>query len=122
MKLGLCRCLCRQSGPLQACHQRLARHAQGNVIVVGRKSPFSLYNQQLSSFEDDEGAYDQKDAAGFIKLQALRLKCPPPSLFPPGTLLSPSPAASRSTEMTSYPRASSVLLVHVHPFLLSLTS
>mmetsp|Transcript_8707 Transcript_8707/g.26102 ORF Transcript_8707/g.26102 Transcript_8707/m.26102 type:complete len:478 (-) Transcript_8707:537-1970(-) len=47
---------------------------KGNVMVVGRKSPYSLYNQQLSSFEDDEGAYDQKDAAGFIKLQALRLK------------------------------------------------
>ena len=45
---------------------------QGNVIVVGRKSPYSLYNQQLSSFEDDAGAYDQTDAAGFIKLQALR--------------------------------------------------
>ncbi len=40
--------------------------------MVGRKSPYSLYNQQLSSFEDDAGAYDQTDAAGFIKLQALR--------------------------------------------------
>lgn len=39
---------------------------------MGRKSPYSLYNQQLSSFEDDAGAYDQTDAAGFIKLQALR--------------------------------------------------
>lgn len=47
---------------------------QGNVSVVGRKSPFSLYNAQISSFEDDKGAYDQKDAAGFIKLQALRLR------------------------------------------------
>lgn len=47
---------------------------KGNVIVVGRKSPYSLYNQQLSSFEDDAGAYDQTDAAGFIKLQALRLR------------------------------------------------
>jgi Arginosuccinate synthase len=49
---------------------------QGNVIVVGRKSPYSLYNQQLSSFEDDAGAYDQTDAAGFIKLQALRCAAP----------------------------------------------
>jgi argininosuccinate synthase len=47
---------------------------QGNVTLVGRKSPYSLYNQKLSSFEDDEGLYDQKDAAGFIKLQALRLR------------------------------------------------
>ena len=43
--------------------------AQGNVIVVGRKSPYSLYDNKISSFEDDGGAYDQKDAAGFIKLQ-----------------------------------------------------
>lgn len=43
---------------------------QGNVVLVGRKSPYSLYSQTLSSFEDDGGAYDQADAAGFIKLQA----------------------------------------------------
>ena len=47
---------------------------EGNVIVVGRKAANSLYNASLSTFEDDEGAYDQKDAAGFIKLQALRLR------------------------------------------------
>ena len=39
------------------------------MVLVGRKSPYSLYNQTLSSFEDDGGAYDQADAAGFIKLQ-----------------------------------------------------
>lgn len=37
---------------------------------MGRKSEFSLYDNKISSFEDDGGAYDQKDAAGFIKLQA----------------------------------------------------
>ena len=47
---------------------------KGSVSVVGRKSPKSLYNQQYVTFEDDAGAYDQKDAAGFIKLNALRLK------------------------------------------------
>ncbi|PRW58065.1 Argininosuccinate synthase isoform A [Chlorella sorokiniana] len=47
---------------------------KGNVIVCGRKSQYSLYDSKISSFEDDEGAYDQKDAAGFIKLQALRLR------------------------------------------------
>ncbi|WP_417670167.1 argininosuccinate synthase [Roseibium sp.] len=47
---------------------------KGNVIVVGRASPFSLYSEELVTFEDDEGAYDQKDAAGFIKLNALRLR------------------------------------------------
>jgi len=47
---------------------------KGNVIVVGRYSPNSLYAQDLVTFEDDRGAYDQKDAAGFIKLNALRLR------------------------------------------------
>jgi len=47
---------------------------KGNVIVIGRSSPYSLYSQDLVTFEDDQGAYDQKDAAGFIKLQALRLR------------------------------------------------
>ncbi|HEX3756702.1 MAG TPA: argininosuccinate synthase [Rhizomicrobium sp.] len=47
---------------------------KGNVSVVGRTSPWSLYSQDLVTFEDDRGAYDQKDAAGFIKLNALRLR------------------------------------------------
>ena len=47
---------------------------KGNVIVVGRKSPTSLYSDALVTFEDDRGAYDQKDAAGFIRLNALRLR------------------------------------------------
>jgi argininosuccinate synthase len=47
---------------------------KGNVSVIGRSSPFSLYAQDLVTFEDDQGAYDQKDAQGFIKLNALRLR------------------------------------------------
>jgi len=47
---------------------------KGNVIVIGRDSPKSLYSEELVTFEDDEGAYDQKDAEGFIKLNALRLR------------------------------------------------
>src|SRR5580700_7143398 len=47
---------------------------KGNVAVVGWSSPYSLYSQDLVTFEDDKGAYDQKDAAGFIKLNALRLR------------------------------------------------
>ena len=47
---------------------------KGNVAVVGRTSPYSLYNESLVTFEDDKGAYDQKDAQGFIKLNALRLR------------------------------------------------
>lgn len=89
---------------LQAAIDATQRHVTGTVrlklykgvaSVVGRKSPFSLYNQNLSSFEDDGGLYNQKvrgegasrpactphlapslsqDAEGFIKLQALRLR------------------------------------------------
>ncbi|WP_018184768.1 argininosuccinate synthase [Kaistia granuli] len=47
---------------------------KGNTIVVGRSSPKSLYSDALVTFEDDRGAYDQKDAAGFIRLNALRLR------------------------------------------------
>lgn len=47
---------------------------KGNVIVTGRQSDMSLYSEELVTFEDDQGAYDQKDAAGFIKLNALRLR------------------------------------------------
>lgn len=47
---------------------------KGNVTVAGRSSPESLYSQTLVTFEDDRGAYDQKDAAGFIRLNALRLR------------------------------------------------
>lgn len=47
---------------------------KGNTDVVGRSSPYSLYSEKLVTFEDDQGAYDQKDAQGFIKLNALRLR------------------------------------------------
>lgn len=47
---------------------------KGSVSVDGRKSPQSLYSMKHVTFEDDAGAYDQKDAQGFIKLNALRLR------------------------------------------------
>ena len=47
---------------------------KGNVIVVGRESNQSLFDEDIATFEDDAGAYDQADAAGFIKLNALRLR------------------------------------------------
>ncbi len=47
---------------------------KGNTTVVGRKSPKSLYSMKHVTFEDDAGAYDQRDAEGFIKLNALRLR------------------------------------------------
>jgi len=48
---------------------------KGNVIVVGRDSKTdSLFDSSIATFEDDKGAYDQKDAGGFIKLNALRLR------------------------------------------------
>jgi argininosuccinate synthase len=47
---------------------------KGNVQVIGRESAFSLYDKELVTFEEGKTAYDQRDAAGFIKLNALRLR------------------------------------------------
>ena len=47
---------------------------KGNVMMAGRESQKSLYSSTLVTFEDDKGAYDQKDAEGFIRLNALRLR------------------------------------------------
>ena len=47
---------------------------KGNVIVVGRQSSDSLFDESIATFEDDAGAYDQADAEGFIKLNALRMR------------------------------------------------
>ncbi|MDK9696542.1 MAG: argininosuccinate synthase [Siculibacillus sp.] len=47
---------------------------KGNVRVTGRRSPWSLYDQELVTFEEGKVAYDHRDAAGFIKLNALRLR------------------------------------------------
>ena len=47
---------------------------KGNVSVIGRTSPYSLYDQELVTFEEGKTAYDHRDAAGFIKLNALRLR------------------------------------------------
>jgi len=47
---------------------------KGNVIIEGRKSPYSLYSEDLSTFEKDSGTYNQKDAEVFIKINSLRLK------------------------------------------------
>ena len=47
---------------------------KGGCHVIGRKSPQSLYSEKVVTFEDDQGAYDQRDAEGFIKLNALRLR------------------------------------------------
>jgi argininosuccinate synthase len=47
---------------------------KGNATVIGRESPLALYDQDLVTFEEGSGSYDQRDAAGFIKLNALRLR------------------------------------------------
>ncbi|KIE59236.1 argininosuccinate synthase [Methylacidiphilum kamchatkense Kam1] len=47
---------------------------KGQLYTLGRKSPYSLYNPKLATMEADQGAYDPKDATGFIKLQSLRLR------------------------------------------------
>lgn len=47
---------------------------KGSVTVVGRRSNDSLFDEKIATFEDDAGAYNQKDAEGFIKLNALRMR------------------------------------------------
>jgi argininosuccinate synthase len=47
---------------------------KGTVLVVGRSSPDSLFDARISTFEEDQGAYNQADAEGFIRLNALRLR------------------------------------------------
>ncbi|MEW6777602.1 MAG: argininosuccinate synthase [Bdellovibrionota bacterium] len=47
---------------------------KGSCQLAGRKSPKSLYDPKITTFEDDKGAYNQKDAEGFIRLNALRLR------------------------------------------------
>jgi len=47
---------------------------KGNATVIGRESPLALYDQDLVTFEEGSGSYDQRDAAGFIRLNALRLR------------------------------------------------
>jgi len=54
-------------------HVRLKLY-KGSVSVIGRESPNSLYSIKHVTFEEDEGAYDQFDAQGFIRLTALRLR------------------------------------------------
>ena len=47
---------------------------KGNIIIAGRKSPQSLYNPEIATMEGDASQYNQSDATGFIRLNALRLK------------------------------------------------
>jgi argininosuccinate synthase len=48
---------------------------KGNVIIAGRRSESdSLFDERIATFEDDAGAYNQKDAEGFIRLNALRMR------------------------------------------------
>ncbi|GIT48683.1 MAG: hypothetical protein Ct9H300mP14_06110 [Gammaproteobacteria bacterium] len=54
-------------------HVRLELY-KGNVTVLGRRSEISLYDETIATFEDDGGAYQQRDAEGFIKLNALRMR------------------------------------------------
>ncbi len=66
-------------GPIDKSQEKVAGRVRvklykGNVAVVGRESPFSLYDQELVTFEEGAVAYDHRDAAGFIKLNALRLR------------------------------------------------
>ena len=68
-----CRPLIDKSQELVTGRVRLKLY-KGNVYVIGRDSPNSLYDQDLVTFEEGAVAYDHRDAAGFIKLNALRLR------------------------------------------------
>ena len=59
---------------------------KGNVTVIGRDSSNSLYSTRVVTFEDDQGAYNQADAQGFIRLQALRLRLAAKAGRPGGAL------------------------------------
>ena len=59
---------------------------KGGVHVIGRESPYSLYDQDLVTFEEGAVAYDHRDAAGFIKLNALRLRTLGPAEEEAGSL------------------------------------
>jgi argininosuccinate synthase len=56
------------------CGQVTVKLYKGNVTIIGRTSPYSLYDQDLVTFEEGKVAYDHNDASGFIKLNALRLR------------------------------------------------
>jgi argininosuccinate synthase len=62
-----------KSQELVAGHVRLKLY-KGNVTVIGRESPYAIYDQDLVTFEEGSSSYDQRDAAGFIRLNALRLR------------------------------------------------
>jgi hypothetical protein len=85
---------------------------KGNVIVTGRRSPKSLYSDALVTFEDDRGAYDQKDAEGFIRLNALRLGRWRRASAEP----SPIGGAERSTAMPEFPAVRRRLVVFLPGF------
>ena len=68
---------------------------KGNVIVVSRKSADSLFDARISTFEDDQGAYDQADAGGFIRLNALRLRIAADKAAARGSGAARAPAARK---------------------------
>jgi argininosuccinate synthase len=59
---------------LRAIRPRAVKALQGNIIVVGRESKYSLYDHDLVTFEEGTVTYDHRDAAGFLKLNALCLR------------------------------------------------
>ena len=67
---------------------------KGNATVIGRESEHSLYDQDLVTFEEGSGDYDQRDAAGFIRLNALRLRTLAPAGAAAKGLVRPSPSRS----------------------------
>ncbi|MGD9945249.1 MAG: hypothetical protein AB7S98_18620, partial [Burkholderiaceae bacterium] len=78
---------------------------KGNVIVVSRKSADSLFDARISTFDDDGGAYNQADAGGFIKLNALRMRIAANKMAAaPAAAKAPSKRASADSQKPAKPR------------------
>ncbi len=74
---------------------------KGNATVIGRESPNSLYSMEVVTFEEDQGAYDQFDAQGFIKLNALRLRTRGNGRSPRGILVINRTTLPKATDLQS---------------------
>ena len=74
---------------------------KGNATVIGRELPNSLYSMEVVTFEEDQGAYDQFDAQGFIKLNALRLRTRGNGRSPRGILVINRTTLPKATDVQS---------------------
>ena len=93
----------------------VVRLYKGNVIVVSRKSANSLFDMRISTFEDDAGAYDQADAGGFIKLNALRMRIAAGKRGAGASAKAPRAAAKPAAKAAAKPAAKSAAKAAAKP-------